>query len=387
MRQVYNTLVNDENPPVKSQNAMSQDNSNSNSEDNISTAAQHLKDLIQTPELLDASVDDEPYDINSISNCDQQSDQNLPVKFKENSTNMFDDMANGEVSRSIGSHLYQDFKNRVQRQQVIQENLDREMQRKMNESKVNFKSQRMYIKRIEKDIKEVIDFVDDQNTGLVTFNGLGYILYFLDVFKVQYNEQYLNKLSQKSGKKFHKEMVNEQSLNNYSVISFVTLKNEERRIHEENFLHKLWDLLNPSESDYIEREILYEYLKLMFDPYTPLEKLVPIIQDLVEIINKAKEMHQMLDSQNEENFNAERAPTMKAVKPVEEIKSENKYRTPEMKGKFSANTSQSENLPLEQRIEEILEQFKYLYDYKGGNRKIKIPSYKKQKAFYEVYKE
>lgn len=31
--------------------------------------------------------------------------------------------------------------------------------------------------------------------------------------------------------------------------------------------------------------------------------------------------------------------------------------------------------------------FKHLYNYQGGNRKINIPSYKKQKAFYEVYKE
>ena len=109
-------------------------------------------------------------------------------------------------------------------------------------------------------------------------------------------------------------MVNEQSLNHYSVISFVTLKNEERRIQEENFHHKIWKILNPSQSDYIEREILYEYLKLMFDPYTPLDLLVPIVKDFIDIILKAKEMHDMLDSQNEERENVDRAPTMKAIK-------------------------------------------------------------------------
>ena len=106
-----------------------------------------MKDLTHATELLDASVDDENFE-NTASINDQQSDQNIPINFKENSTNMFDEMENGQVERSIGSHLYQDFKNRMHRQQIIQENLEKEMLRKMNESKVNTKSQKMYIKRI-----------------------------------------------------------------------------------------------------------------------------------------------------------------------------------------------------------------------------------------------
>lgn len=390
MRDVYNNLVQNEEykdhtsgqplstPPTDEHNYRSR--VDSNSESNMMSAVKHLKDLTQAPELMDVSVDDEPYEGNTASIYDQQSDNNTGVKFKENSTNMFDDMENGQVVRSIGSHLYQDFKNREQRQQAIKEYNDKEMLKKMNESKVNTKSQKMYIKRIQKDIKEVIDFVDDQNTGLITFNGLGYVLYFLDVFKIQYNETYLNKLSKKSGKVYTKEMLNEQSLNNYSTISFVTLKNEERRIQEENFHHKLWKILNPTESDYIEREILFEFFKLMFDPYTSLFQLIPVVKDFIDIINKAKEMHDRLDSQKERD----RAPTMKAIKPVEEAKAEDI-------GNSAVGTSeegtQSTDLPILQKIEGILEQFKYLYDYKGGNRKIKIPSYKKQKAFYEVYKE
>lgn len=43
--------------------------------------------------------------------------------------------------------------------------------------------------------------------------------------------------------------------------------------------------------------------------------------------------------------------------------------------------------PSVNKIEDVLVTFKQLYNYQGGNRKIKIPSYKKQRAFYEVYKE
>jgi hypothetical protein len=283
---------------------------------------------------------------------------------------MFDEMENGEVVRSIGSHLYHDFKQRMVRQQISQQNLEREMFRKMNESKVNSKSQKMCIKKVEKDIKDVIDFVDDQNGGFITFNGMGYVLFFLDVFKIQYNEEYLNKLSLKAGKEFKKNMVNEQALNNFRVISFVTLKNEEQRIQEENFHHRLWKILNPFESDYIEREILNEYLKLMFDPYTPLNKLVPIIKDFLDIIKQAKEMHKMIEAQNDEE--RDRAPTMTAIGGATD---ESRFKTPNGGEDF------------EYDIEDLLNRFMDLYDYKGGNRKIKIPSYKKQKAFYEAYKE
>ena len=47
--------------------------------------------------------------------------------FKQEDPNIFDEMENGDIWRSIGSHLYQDFKNRIKRQQLVQENLDREM--------------------------------------------------------------------------------------------------------------------------------------------------------------------------------------------------------------------------------------------------------------------
>lgn len=186
----------------------------------------YLRQIAEEPQLMDVSVDDEPAFQNGTHENTQQSlrHDNLPDNFKENTTNIFDEMEHGEVMRSIGSHLYQDFKNRVQRQQTIQQNLEKEMYRKMNESKVNQKSQRLYLKRIEKDIEDVLVFVDDQTTGLITFNGLGYVLFFLDVFKVQYNEEYLTKLSQKSGKAFDKNMVNGQSLNNFNLINFVTLK-------------------------------------------------------------------------------------------------------------------------------------------------------------------
>ena len=266
----------------------------------------------------------------------------------------------------------------------------------MNESKVNQKSQKLVIKKIEKDILNVLDFVDDEGAGLITYNGLGYILFFLDVFKVQYNDEYMAKLMQINSK-HNKDTNSEQSLNHIRPISFVTAKNEERRKEEEKFHHKLWKLLNPYESDYIEREILNEFLKLMFDPYTAMKSLVPIIKELIDIIHNAKSMKAANEELDNNELMKDRAPTMKAVqkwidnpnKNPETVKNQkytmDQFETPIPENKQNEDSKNDEFLS--ENIEEILNTFKDLYNYQGGNRKIKIPSYKKQKAFYEVYKE
>lgn len=178
--------------------------------------------------------------------------------FKETSTTMFDEVEKGEVVRSIGSYLYQDFKNRVQRQNLVLENLNKEVDRKMNESKVNKKSRELVIKKIQKDIANVLDFVDDQNTNFITYNGLGYILFFLDVFKIHYNEQYLQKVTGVPNIKPGQDV----SFNHKQLISFVAIKNEQKRKMEEQLHKKIWEMFNPCESEYIEREILNEFLKL-----------------------------------------------------------------------------------------------------------------------------
>ena len=73
----------------------------------------------------------------------------------------------------------------------------------------------------------------------------------------------------------------EVSFNHRQMVSFTTIKNEEKRIQEEHIHKRLWGLLNPGDSEYIERDILNEFLKLAFDPYTPVIKIVPITKDLI----------------------------------------------------------------------------------------------------------
>ena len=75
--------------------------------------------------------------------------------------------------------------------------------------------------KIEKDINNVFDFVDDQNTNFITYNGVGYILFFLDVFKIHYNEQYLSK---GNSRYVQMKLGQDVSFNSKQKIDFVSIK-------------------------------------------------------------------------------------------------------------------------------------------------------------------
>lgn len=58
---------------------------------------------------------------------DSNEQENVQHQFSHDDPNIFDEIENGEVCRSIGSHLYKDFQDRVKRQQLAQESLEKEM--------------------------------------------------------------------------------------------------------------------------------------------------------------------------------------------------------------------------------------------------------------------
>lgn len=53
---------------------------------------------------------------------------------------------------------------------------------------MNENSHKLVIQKVRKDIENVLAFVDEENTNLIMFSGLGYTLYFLGVYKIAFNE-------------------------------------------------------------------------------------------------------------------------------------------------------------------------------------------------------
>lgn len=127
------------------------------------------------------------------------------------------------------------------------------------------------LKKIWWDIDRVVSFVDDENTNILTFPGLGYIFFFLGVFKVAYNENF----------QIDSSKIEEGS--------FKAVKNYEWKEAEENFLKNVWAIINPKHNEVIDWGSLIEFLKLLFDPYSSLMSLVPLFEQLLVIMHLVSE--------------------------------------------------------------------------------------------------
>ena len=55
-------------------------------------------------------------------------------------------------------------------------------------------------------------------------------------------------------------------------------------MREESFLDQFWNKINPKGLEVVERDMLFEFMKLMFDPYFKQLNIQAIISELVEVI-------------------------------------------------------------------------------------------------------
>ena len=54
---------------------------------------------------------------------------------------------------------------------------------------------------------------------------------------------------------------------------------------EENYLEHMWTVLNtcPEHIETVDRNVVVEFFKLMLDPYSRLENIVPVMEELIQI--------------------------------------------------------------------------------------------------------
>ena len=51
------------------------------------------------------------------------------------------------------------------------------------------KSHKLALQKIRKDVRNVIEYVDEEEEGLVTYDMLGYVFYYLGIFRVLFAEK------------------------------------------------------------------------------------------------------------------------------------------------------------------------------------------------------
>jgi len=99
--------------------------------------------------------------------------------------------------------------------------------------------------------------VDYEENGFLNTTQIGQLLQVIGVFKYLFNEEYEKKMQSKS----------KQKPSSFDQFSSWQVKVEERKLREEEFLMQSWLLLNPRGTQYIDSQLVVEYLKLTYDPY------------------------------------------------------------------------------------------------------------------------
>ena len=139
--------------------------------------------------------------------------------------------------------LYREHEERLQRQRLMEESNNSRIASQINRSKVNVKSHKLALQKIRKDVRNVIEYVDEEEEGLVTYDMLGYVFYYLGIFRVLFAE---------------KEDAPRRAY------SRAALQKEERRLREEEFLAQFWATVNPRNRECVESDIVEELVEVIF---------------------------------------------------------------------------------------------------------------------------
>lgn len=128
--------------------------------------------------------------------------------------------------------------------------------------------------KTEKDLEAAINYVDSQQTGILTFEMLGKYLYFIGVFRVLFNPAYQITAHQ------------DGTLSNSFQTNIPQF--EERKYREKALLLQLWKLLAPEHPEYIEKAVALEFIKLVYEPDIRIEKVIAVVRAFFSALQPGK---------------------------------------------------------------------------------------------------
>ena len=168
------------------------------------------------------------------------------------------------INNPFDYNLYNDALKRREKLNKIEFNKNINIELDINRSKINNKSQEIYINKIEKIIDNTIEKYDNIN-----YFNLSKIFYDLKIFR-----------ELTSNKKNEKEIKN---INDFKYQLNNIKSYENRKIEEYNFLIQFWIKLNPNNNENLNKEILSGLLKILFEPEeVSLEEMTTIVNEFME---------------------------------------------------------------------------------------------------------
>ena len=125
-------------------------------------------------------------------------------------------------------------------------------------SKVNIKSNELAYNKLQKAIAEALNYVDEDGQGELSYDQVGRLLYMMSIFKYSYSDDE-KKINQIVDLRVKKQKI--------LKLTYLELNLGKRIMQEDEFLSQFWLKVNPLNYERIDKRLIFEYLKLLYDPY------------------------------------------------------------------------------------------------------------------------
>ena len=185
--------------------------------------------------------------------------------------------------------LYEDASNKKRKLENTLEKEKMNIKKDVNQSLISKGSQNLLIKKNQLKLNEIIEKYSNKNDGKLSIVNTIQCLWEIHIL-----QELLKSVKdvEDIDLEYIKTLIEE--------ITNKTKHNNNRNIQEIEFVEQLWIIINPNyknENDFIEKDTLYKFLKLLFslNEQTEITKIIIIIQTFLKEINKNE------NSQNEEN--------------------------------------------------------------------------------------
>ena len=223
---------------------------------------------------------------------------------------------NRRFNTSIGESLYEDAFNKMQKLENICNNEKINIEKECNKSLISKGSEQLLFKKNELKIKEVVEKYSKNNDKRISIINIIQCLYEMNVLRelLKYRNKSIEEINLENIKALIEEIINQKNINTKDLL-------------EVEFVEQLWIIVNPNyenENDYVEKEIIYSFFKILFslNQQTEINKMIITIQNHLKSMNK-KEIKD--NSGNKEKIKNEKIDNEKInnENQVEQIK-ENK---------------------------------------------------------------
>ena len=187
---------------------------------------------------------------------------------------------NRRLNISVGDLLYEDSANKMKKLENMSISEKMNLKKDVNKSFISKGSVNLLIKKTDIKLNEIIDKYSKNNNSKLKFINIIQCLWDLHILRelFKYTTRFVEEIDLEYVITIVKDIIN-------------TKIKSRRQIVEIEFVEQFWIKINPNyenENDYIEKENLYQFLKILFNlnEKTEMNKMINKVENFLKTINR-----------------------------------------------------------------------------------------------------